>query len=217
MRYASLFAGIGCADVAWAPLGWEPVVFSEIDPFASAVLAHRFPGVPNVGDVTAHDWSQYRGKVDLVIGGFPCQSHSVAGRRKGLDDPRGQLTIEFARVCNAIDPAWIVGENVPGILSIKDAFGSLLAELVGAPEPLQSGRKNGRWPDAGLVVGPQRAAAWGILDSQHFGVPQRRRRVFLLAVTLSHPSFPAGKTPNPAEVLFGHKGDIMRSAATPWS
>ena len=203
MRYISLFAGIGCADVAWASLGWEPLAFAEIDPFASAILAARFSHVPNVGDVTAHDWSQYRGKCDLVIGGSPCQAFSIAGLKQSLDDPRGQLTLAFVEACNAIDPPWTVWENVPNVLACaKDnPFGCLVAGMVGASEPIDPGTRNGRWPDAGMVVGPQRAAVYGILDSQHFGVPQRRRRVFLVAVALSHPSFAPGATPNPAAIF----------------
>ncbi|MCL2000373.1 MAG: DNA cytosine methyltransferase [Planctomycetes bacterium] len=123
MKYISLFAGIGCADVAWMPLGWEPLAFSEIDPFASAVLATRFPNVPNIGDITQHDWKQYRGRCDLVIGGSPCQAYSVAGLRQSLDDPRGQLTLAFVRACNDIDPPWVVWENVPyGKVYIRHVF-----------------------------------------------------------------------------------------------
>ena len=211
MKYISLFAGIGCADVAWAPLGWEPVAFSEIDPFASAVLAHRFPGVPNVGDVTAHDWSLYRGDVDLVVGGSPCQAFSVAGQRKSLDDKRGNLTLAFVEACNDIDPGIVVWENVPGVLSTRDnAFGCFLAGMVGAYEPLRSGPQGHRWPDAGMVVGSKRAAAYGVLDAQHFGVPQRRKRVFLVAVSFSRFGGAAGRTPNPAAILFnlpGVRGD----------
>ena len=214
MKYISLFAGIGCADVAWQPLGWEPLAFSEIDPFASAVLAARFPGVPNIGDVTSHDWRQYRGQCDLVIGGSPCQPYSVAGLRQSLDDPRGQLTLAFVRAVNEIDPPWTVWENVPGVLSCDrdNPFGCFLAGMAGASEPIVPGTPNGRWPDAGLVVGPERAAAWGILDSQHFGVPQRRRRVFLVAVRLSHPAFALGKTPNPAAVLSFPPGGLGHPA-----
>ncbi len=199
MRYISLFTGIGCADVAWMPLDWEPLAFSEIDPFASAVLSARFPGVPNVGDVTAHDWSAYRGRCDLVIGGSPCQAFSVAGLRKSLSDRRGNLTLAFVEACHAIDPGIVVWENVPGVQSTPDnAFGCFLAGLVGASEPLSSGHRRGRWPDAGMVIGPQRAAAWGLLDSQHFGVPQRRKRLFLVAVALSHPAFAPGLRRHPS-------------------
>jgi len=203
MRYISLFSGIEAASVAWGPLGWTPVAFSEIDPFASAVLAYHWPDVPNHGDVTAFDWSQYRGKCDVVIGGSPCTSFSLAGLRKSLDDPRGQLTLAFARACNDIDPPLILWENVPSVRNTHDnVFGHFLAGLVGESEPLHSGLERGKWPDAGMVIGPQRAACWGVLDAAVFGVPQRRRRIFCLAVAVSHPSFAAGATPNPAPVLL---------------
>lgn len=117
MRYISLFSGVEAATLAADSLGWEPVAFCEIDDFPSAVLAARFPNVPNLGDVTKVDWSQYHGAADLVIGGFPCQSYSIAGLRKGLDEPRGQLMLEFLAACRDIDPEWIVAENVPGLLS----------------------------------------------------------------------------------------------------
>ena len=162
MRYLSTFSGIEAASVAWEPLGWEPVGFSEIDPFASAVLAHRFPNVRNYGDVTKHEsWGVVRGSVDLLVGGSPCQAFSVAGLRKGLDDPRGQLTLVYLQLAARLRPRWIVWENVPGVLSADGgrAFGAFLGGL------------------AELGYG----FAWRVLDARHFGVPQRRRRVFLVA------------------------------------
>jgi len=213
MRYISLFSGIEAASVAWGSLGWTPVAFAEIDPFASAVLAHHWPDVPNVGDVTVHDWSQYRGKCDLVIGGSPCQAFSVAGLRNSLSDARGNLTLSFVEACNAIDPPFVVWEQVPGVLSTADnAFGCFLGGMVGAPEPLQSGHKRGKWPDAGMAVGPQRAAAWGTLCAQYFGVPQRRRRIFCVAVALRHLAFASGATANPAAVLFNFQSGAGRAS-----
>ena len=203
MKYISLFSGIECASVAWAALGWEPICFSEIEPFPSAVLAHRFPGVPNVGDMTKHDWSRYHGQCDVVIGGSPCQAFSVAGLRRSLEDDRGNLTLAYVRACNDINPAICVWENVPGIYSSKgNPFGCFLGGMVGAADALGTVDPRGRWPGAGVVVGPRRVLAWNTLDSQYFGVPQRRRRVFCVAVALAHPAFAPGKVPNPAAILF---------------
>lgn len=165
LKYISLFSGIEAATAAWKPLGWEPIAFAEIDPFPKAVLAHHYPGVPDLGDMTKVDWREYRGTVDLVCGGSPCQAFSIAGLRKALDDPRGQLMLEYLRACHEIDPEWIVWENVPGVLSADGgrAFGSLLAGVAEL------------WPDGG--------ASWRVLDAQFFGVAQRRRRVFLVVNT----------------------------------
>lgn len=165
MKYISLFSGIEAASVAWEPLGWEPVAFAEIEPFPKAVLKHHYPNVPDLGDMTKVDWSEYHHAADVVVGGSPCQAFSVAGLRKALADPRGQLMLEYLRACAEIDPEWIVWENVPGVLSAEHgrAFQSLLeavAEL---------------WPDGG--------AAWRVLDAQFYGVAQRRERVFLVINT----------------------------------
>ena len=183
MRYISMFSGIEAASVAAAPLGWTPLCFAEIEAFPSAVLAHHYPSVPNVGDITAHDWSQYRGMCDLVIGGPPCQAFSVAGLRQSLADDRGNLSLAYVGAIRAIDPLWSITENVPGWLSTSDnAFGCVLAGLVGADTPLVSPLKRGRWPHAGVVTGPERTAAWRVLDAQYFGLAQRRKRVFVLSV-----------------------------------
>lgn len=197
MRFGSLFSGIEAASVAWAALGWECAWLAEVEPFPCAVLAHHYPEVPNLGDVTAADFvdrARAQGPVDLVCGGPPCQAFSVAGLRHSLEDERGNLTLRFMEIVNAIDPRFVVFENVPGVLNTKDnAFGCLLAGLVGENAPIVP--VGGRWTDAGVVDGPRRSLAWRVLDAQYFGLAQRRRRVFLLAGR-------AGERPHPAEVLF---------------
>lgn len=207
--YGSVCSGIEAASVAWHSLGWQPSWFAEIEKFPSAVLAHRFPDVPNLGDMTTIASRIRAGEVDapeILVGGTPCQAFSVAGIRGGLSDPRGALTLAYVDLANAIDttrhlrgdqPAIIVWENVPGVLSSKDnAFGCFLGGLAGEDCELQPPR--GKWTDAGCVFGPQRAIAWRTLDAQYFGLAQRRRRVFVVAS--------ARKGFNPAEVLFEFDG-----------
>lgn len=130
MRYISLFSGIEAATVAAEGLGWEPVAFSEIDPFPSAVLAYHYPEVPNFGDITKVDWRPYRGKCDLIVAGSPCQSFSIAGKREGLNGASG-LMWEYVRAIREICSQWIVWENVPGALSSSggDDFKCLLSAL----------------------------------------------------------------------------------------
>lgn len=159
MRYLSVCSGIEAATVAWHPLGWEPAAFSEIEPFPRAVLAHHYPNVPCHGDFTTIGADDY-GAIDLLVGGTPCQSFSIAGLRGGLDDDRGNLALEFLRLADRKRPRWLVWENVPGVLSIDGgrAFGSIL----------------GGMGELGYGF------AYRVLDAQHFGVPQRRRRVFVV-------------------------------------
>ena len=159
MKYVSLFSGIEAASVAWDGLGWDPLCFAELDEFPSAVLAERFPDVPNVGDVTKVNWKRYKGKCDIVVGGSPCQSFSVAGKREGLQGESG-LMFEYIRAVREIRPRWFLWENVPGALSSEggEAFRQLLSEM----DKLGYG------------------LAWRVLDAQFFGVAQRRRRVFLV-------------------------------------
>jgi DNA (cytosine-5)-methyltransferase 1 len=179
MRAGTLFSGIGAPECASRDIEWRWA--AEIDPFACAVHKARFPGVPNMGNVMEIDWHAVE-PVDLVVGGPPCQDYSVAGQRASLSGARGDLTLQYARILDAIDPAWSVTENVPGWLSTPDnAFGAFLGILVGADAALVPGRGQ-RWTDSGVVAGPRRTAAWRILDAQYFGVPQRRRRVFVVAV-----------------------------------
>lgn len=179
IRYGSVCSGAEAASVAWEPLGWRPQWFAEVDKFPADVLAHHWPDVPNLGDMTGVRTHELATDIDLLVGGTPCQSFSVAGLRKGLDDERGNLALEFCRIADAKRPRWIVWENVPGVLSSDRgrAFGSILGALA----------------DIGYRL------AWRVLDAQHFGVPQRRRRVFLVGHL-------GGAGNRAAEVLFESEG-----------
>lgn len=160
MRYVSIFSGVEAATLAWEPLGWEPLAFCEIDDFPSAVLAEHWPNVPNLGDITKVDWKkEIHGAVDLVVGGSPCTSFSIAGKREGLKGASG-LMFEYIRCVQELMPRWFLWENVKGALSCEGgaAFGQLLREM-----------------DA-LGYG----LAWRVLDAQFFGVAQRRERLFLV-------------------------------------
>ncbi len=160
LRYGSVCSGIEAATLAWHELDWRPQFFSEIEPFCCRLLQHRFPSVPNFGDLTKFkDWSD-DAKLDLLVGGTPCQAFSVAGLRQGLADPRGNLALVFLGVLDKYQPSWVVWENVPGVLSSSGGrdFGAFLGAL------------------AELGYG----FCYRVLDAQHFGVPQRRRRVFVV-------------------------------------
>jgi DNA (cytosine-5)-methyltransferase 1 len=215
MRFGSVCSGIEAASVAWHPLGWKAAWLSEIEPFPSAVLKHHYPDVPNLGDMTTLPERILSGEIeapDVFCGGTPCQAFSVAGLRKSLDDARGNLSLTFVGIANAIDhvrsvrsdtPAIIFWENVPGVLSTSDnAFGCFLGALAGEDEPIIP--SGGKWTNAGCVFGPQRAVAWRVLDAQYFGVAQRRRRVFVVAS--------ARDNFNPAAVLFEFDG-VRRDSA----
>lgn len=180
LRFGSLFSGIEAASAAWIPLGWSCAWVAEVDPFACAVLAHHYPQTPNLGDVTKVDWRAVE-PVAVVVGGPPCQGFSVAGNRGGLSDPRGNLSLAYVEALDRLDPEWSLTENVPGWLSMADnSFGHFLGRLVGSDGPLVPDAGQ-RWSNAGVAAGPKRTAAWRILDAQFFGVPQRRRRVFVVA------------------------------------
>ena len=192
MRYLSVCSGVEAASVAWHPLGWEPVGFSEIESFPAAVLAHHYPTVPNFGDLTKHEtWPLASGSVELLVGGTPCQAFSVAGKRAGLDDPRGQLMLAYLDLAGRLRPRWIVWENVPGVLSSNGGrdFGAFLGGL----EQLGYG-----W-------------AYRVLDAQWVrtqrhprAVPQRRRRVFVVGCL--------GDSASAAAVLF-ERESVQRNPA----
>lgn len=159
MRYLSVCSGIEAASVAWHTLGWQPVAFSEIEKFPSQVLAHHYPDVPNLGDMTKfQEWPDE--SIDLLVGGTPCQSFSVAGLRRGMADPRGNLALTYLGIADRYKPRWIVWENVPGVLS--SAGGRDFGSFLGALGQLGYG------------------FAYRVLDAQFFGVAQRRRRVFVV-------------------------------------
>jgi DNA (cytosine-5)-methyltransferase 1 len=159
MIYGSVCSGIEAATVAWHLLGWKPSFFSEIEKFPREVLAHHYPNTPLHGDFTTIQKGDYE-PIELLVGGTPCQSFSVAGLRAGLNDPRGNLMLEFGALAKRLQPKWLVWENVPGVLSSNGGrdFGSFLAML------------------GELGYG----FAYRVLDAQYFGVPQRRRRVFVI-------------------------------------
>jgi DNA (cytosine-5)-methyltransferase 1 len=159
VKYIDVCSGISAPTAAWKPLGWQALCYAEIEPAPRSVLAHHYPEVPLRGDFTEISGDEY-GPVDLLVGGTPCQSFSIAGLRGGLGDDRGNLALEFARLADRTRPRWVVWENVPGVLSSNGGrdFGSILGAL------------------AELGYG----TAYSVLDAQHFGVPQRRRRVFVV-------------------------------------
>lgn len=174
MNYLSVCSGVEAATVAWHHLGWKPVGFSEIEPFPSAVLNTHYPDVVNYGDMTKYkEWSIHE-SVNLIVGGTPCQSFSVAGLRKGLEDPRGNLALVFCGLLDKFRPEWFVWENVPGVLSSNGGrdFGSFL----------------------GAVVELGYGFSYRVLDAKNFGVPQRRRRVFVVGHR--------GEWQHTADVLF---------------
>lgn len=184
MIYGSVCSGIEAATVAWEPLGWRASFFSEIERFPRQVLAHHYPDTPLHGDFTTIGEKDYE-PIELLVGGTPCQAFSVAGLRKGFSDERGNLTLEFVRLAQRLRPRWLVWENVPGVLSIDGgrAFGAFLGGLA----------------ECGYGF------AYRILDAQHFGVPQRRRRVFVVGYF--------GDWRRAAQVLF--EQDCLRGDITP--
>lgn len=186
MKYAEVCAGISAASVAWHPLGWKSIFFAEIEKFQSKVLAHHYPDVPNLGDMNLINGSNYAGAIDVLMGGTPCQSFSVAGLRAGISDPRGGLALRFLEIARDARPRWLVWENVPGVLSSNAGrdFGALIGGMA----------------ELGYGV------AYRVLDAQYFGVAQRRRRVFVVAC--------AGNWRSAAAVLFDREsmqGNLISS------
>lgn len=227
VTYGSVCSGIESASVAWEPLGLVPEWFSEIEPFPCALLSHRWPHVPNWGDMSQLPDAVRYGVVsapDILVGGTPCQAFSVAGKRQSLADARGGLSLIYGDLLNAIDEqrgegneAVCVWENVPGVLSTGDnAFGQFLGLLAGeytladclsgraVALEAQPGDDRQKWPKSGCVIGPVRTVAWRVLDAQYFGVAQRRKRVFVVAS--------ARKGFDPTSVLFEREG-LRRDSA----
>lgn len=187
MRYGSVCSGIEAASVAWKPLGWKCAFVAEIGRFQSALLAERFPHVPNLGDFTRIKPGDYEGKIDLLVGGTPCQPFSRVGLRKGLNDERGNLALEFARLAFRTNARWVVWENVTGVLSSGNGrdFAAFLSELAGWGIPVPSGG----WRKCGIITAAPEgfAVGWRVLDAQYTrvpefprAIPQRRRRLILV-------------------------------------
>ena len=203
----SVCSGIEAASVAWQPLGLGFSWFSEIAAFPSRVLRHHYPDVPNLGDMTGIPRMILDGEIDapdMICGGTPCQAFSLAGWKSGLDDCRGNLTLKFVDIVNACDtvrgrhglgPTVVMWENVEGVLTDRtNAFGCFVSLLAGLDETVTAKR----WPQAGYIEGPVRNVAWRVIDAKHFGLPQQRRRIYVLA---------GGKDFHPEKVLFETHGE----------
>lgn len=187
MRYLSLFSGMEAAHIAWGPLGWECAGVAEIEPAACALLRHRLPNVPNLGSVTEITDAAIAklGRIDVVIGGSPCQDLSVAGKRAGLAGARSSLFHEQLRIFDAArtlcGARWLVWENVPGAFSSNK--GRDFAVVAGAMAGCELDVPADGWGNEGVALGERGLVEWSVLDSQWFGVAQRRRRVFAVLDT----------------------------------
>ena len=186
----SICSGIEAASVAWEPLGMQFEWFSEIADFPSRILAAKYPNVTNLGDMNRIPEMISNGDIpapDIICGGTPCQAFSLAGWKNGLNDERGNLTLRFVDIVNTNDkvrlskgesPTWVFWENVEGVLTDKtNAFGCLISSLAG----LESVIEKYKWPNAGVIHGSKRNVAWRVLDAKYFGLPQQRRRLYLIA------------------------------------
>jgi DNA (cytosine-5)-methyltransferase 1 len=190
VRFLSLFSGIEAASLAWEPLGWECVAVAEIEPFPCAVLSARYPRIPNLGDVTKIREKQIAalGRIDVVVGGFPCQDVSIAGKRRGFENADGSATrsglfwdairlVHWAALHGGC--RWVVLENVPGLFNSHE--GRDFAGVVGALAGTRFSPPRDGWRNAGCAVGPAGMVEWSVLDAQFWGLAQRRKRVFLVA------------------------------------
>lgn len=206
----SICSGIEAASVAWKPLGLDFKWFSEIAPFPSRVLNEKFPQIINLGDMNNIPEELINENIcapDLICGGTPCQAFSLAGGKRGLNDERGNLTLKFVDIIEANDkvrkerkqnPSIVFWENVEGVLTDKtNAFGCLISSLAGLDKAVEMKK----WPNAGILEGEKRNVAWRVLDAKYFGLPQQRRRLYVLA---------GGKDFHPEEILFElHKGEFV--------
>lgn len=232
-NFGSLCSGIEAASFVFEPLGIHPLWLSEIADFQSRFLADKYPTIPNLGDMNDIPQMIDEGKVevpDMICGGTPCQAFSLAGWRNGINDDRGQLTLKYIDIVNAIDKKRLANglsravffwENVEGALTDKtNAFGCFLAGLIGLQEPIisplgkikTSKNRDGevtviypKWPNAGVVYGKERNIAWRLLDAKYFGLPQQRRRIYVLG---------GGKDFQPEKILF-EEGDIIADPFKP--
>lgn len=185
MTYLSVCSGIEAASVAWEPLGFKPIGFAEIEPFPCELLKQKYPAVKNYGDITQYEkWNI--GRFDILAGGTPCQSFSIAGKRGGTADERGALMYAYLGIVEAYRPRWIIWENVPGVLSSNSGY-DFTSFLAGVEECGYG------W-------------AYRVLDAQYFGVPQRRRRVFVVGHI-------DNRTDLAAKVLFEQQGVCGNIAA----
>jgi DNA (cytosine-5)-methyltransferase 1 len=176
---ATLCSGIGAPEHALSD-HYDFKFSAEFDKFPSAVLAHHYPHVPNLGDITKIDTTIWRDKIDIIIGGPPCQSFSVAGDRQSLNDPRGMLTFQYLELLNQIQPAIAIYENVPGILTATgNPWGKFLATAIGSDEIMPPG---GKWRRAGMVAGKLRSVSWRTLNARNFGLAQNRERVYAVII-----------------------------------
>ncbi len=211
----SVCSGIEAASVAWTPLGFEFEWFSEIEDFPSKVLKSKYPNIINIGDMNNISSNLSKATLntpDLICAGTPCQAFSLAGSQNGLNDDRGNLTLSFVDIVNANDaerlkkglsPTIALWENVEGVLSDKtNAFGCLVSSIAGFDEVI----KNKKWPNSGVIHGPTRNLAWRVLDAKFFGVPQQRKRLYLIA---------SGKDFFPENILFEkHNGKLYEFPLT---
>ena len=247
----SVCSGIEAASVAWLPLGLDFRWFSEIAPFPSRFLSLKYPGIVNLGDMSNIADNIRNGTVetcDIICAGTPCQAFSFAGWQKGLTDDRGNLTLKFVDIVNANDDVRISNgenrcitfwENVEGVLSDKtNAFGCLISSLAGLSDVLTV--KGTKWPSAGYLRGPKRTVVWRVLDAKYFGLPQQRKRLYLIAGSESlHPenilfeqksssiscleydvskeSFEFSKDDNDFEVFRSYTDCLYSSYATKWN
>ena len=214
----SVCSGIEAASVAWEPLGLQFEWFSEIASFPAAVLSKRYPNIPNLGDMIGIPDSIAAYRVDapdLICAGTPCQAFSLAGWKEGLNDDRGNLTLRFVDIIEASDAvrlssgqerSIVFWENVEGVLTDKtNAFGCLVSSLAGLDDVIECGK----WPNAGAIKGPKRNVAWRVLDAKYFGLPQQRRRLYLIA---------GGTSFFPENILFEtHAQEEIKSLQYPLS